>query len=103
MLALLRVVPVPAKAAFDKLRALRYCDPAGTGRGTGFSGPNKELANLVSWRAPCADAPPDCFMPRGVVNVTKITEFRLLLLPENLVAQIRNPAGCLAIERQRGL
>ena len=35
--------PVPARAAFDRLRALRCSCCAGTGRGTGFSGPNKEL------------------------------------------------------------
>ena len=33
----------PGFAAFDRLRALRSSDFAGTGRGTGFSGPNKEL------------------------------------------------------------
>src|SRR4051794_40425489 len=30
------------RARFDRLRALRYLRIAGTGRGTGFSGPNKE-------------------------------------------------------------
>ena len=47
-------LPVPRQEArFDRLRALRSSACAGTGRGTGFSGPNKELASRKGRRGAC--------------------------------------------------